>query len=318
MVASTPTPQLGTTEAADNTCIWTLILFPGLFLPIPVIFQKAHLISPGMTFSSKASSSSTLANTHLGSYEIQESSRELLRLERYPSLFRYSNIFAWCLWFFYIIYQSSFAYVLQNASPNFMWRVWLVLLSEFLLSIQEVAWGLGAVFALICGKDARPRPCYRLVGNSAPTVDVFITCCREPNDVIIDTVAAAVAQDYPPQRFRVLVLDDGHDEKLREAIKRLSTKSAETNGPQVRYLSRKVEAGIRSYFKAGNLQFGIEESMRWGGSEYIASLDSDMIPEPDWLRRMIPHLVLDNQMALACPPQVFVIVRRVAGAGDNS
>lgn len=283
-----------------------------------MIFQKVHLIPTGMTFSSKASSSLTTVNTHLGSYGIQESPREILRLECYPSLFKYSNIFAWCLWFFYIIYQSSFAYVLQNASPNFMWRVWLVLLSEFLLSIQEIVWGLGAVFALICAKDARPRPGYRLVGNSAPTVDVFITCCREPNDVIIDTVAAAVAQDYPPQRFRVVVLDDGHDEKLREAMKRLSTESAETNGPQVRYLSRKLEAGTRSYFKAGNLKFGIEESMRWGGSEYIASLDSDMIPEPDWLRRMIPHLVLDNQIALACPPQVFDIARRVTGARDSS
>lgn len=176
--------------------------------------------------------------------------------------------------------------------------------------MQEIVWGLSAVFVLICAKDAQPRPCYRLVGNSAPTIDVFIPCCREPNDVIIDTVAAAVAQDYPPQRFRVFLLDDGHDEKLREATERLSKKSAETNGPQVRYLSRKLEVGSRSYFKAGNLQFGTEESMGSGSSEYIASLDSDMIPEPDWLRGMIPHLVLDNKMALACPPQVFNIVRR--------
>lgn len=269
-----------------------------------------------MKFSSKASSSPTTANIHLGSYEIQERPRELLRLERHPNLFKYANIFAWSLWFFYIIYQLNFAYVLQNASPIFMWRMWLVLFGELLLSVQEAVWGLSAVFVLVCAKDTRPRQCYRLVGNSAPTVDVLIVCCREPNDVIIDTVAAAVAQDYPPQRFRVFLLDDGHDENLREAMKRLSSKSAESNGPQVRYLSRKLEAGVRSYFKAGNLQFGIEESMRWGGSEYLACLDSDMIPEPDWLRRIIPHLVLDNKMALACPPQVFEIVRRAA-EGDR-
>lgn len=278
--------------------------------PLPQNFQKVHLIPTRVTFYSKSPSLPTKANTHLGSYEIQELPREPARLECYPNLFKYSNIFAWCLWFFYIIYQFNFTCIFQNASPNFMWRVWLVLLAEFLLSIQEIAWGLGAVFALICGKKAPPRPCYRLVGNSAPTIDVFITSCREPNDVIIDTVAAAMAQDYPPQRFRVLLLDDGHDEKLREAIESLSRKSAGANGPQLRYLSRKVEAGSRSYFKAGNLQFGIEESMRRGGSEYIASLDSDMIPELDWLRRMIPHLILDNEMALACPPQVFDIIRR--------
>lgn len=263
-------------------------------------------------YSSKASSLLITANTHLGSYEIQERPRELLRLERYPSLFKYSNIFAWCLWFIYIIYQFNFAYVVQSTSPIFIWRMWLVLLGELFLSVQEAAWGLGALFVLICAKGTRSRPCYRLVGNSAPTVDVLIPCCREPTDVIIDTVAAAVAQDYPPQRLRVFLLDDGHDENLREAINRLSTESAKANGPQVRYLSRKLGAGVRSYYKAGNLQFGIEESMRCDGSEYLACLDSDMIPEPDWLRRVIPHLVLDNQMALACPPQVFEIVRRAA------
>lgn len=265
-----------------------------------------------MRFSPKASSLPSTANTHLGSYEIQERPRELLRLERHPSLFKYSNIFVWCLWFLYIIYQFKFAYVVQNASPVFMWRMWLVLLGELFLSVQEAAWGLGAIFVLICAKETRPRPCYRLVGNSAPTVDVLIPCCREPTDVIIDTVAAAVAQDYPPQRLRVFLLDDGHDETLRETMERLSTKSAEANGPQVRYLSRKLGAGVRSYYKAGNLQFGIEESMRLGGSEYLACLDSDMIPEPDWLRRLIPHLVLDKKMALACPPQVFEMARRAA------
>lgn len=258
-----------------------------------------------MSFSPKASSLPATDSTHLSSYEIQERPRELLRLERHPILFKYSNIFVWCLWFLYILYQLKFAYVVQNASPVFMWRMWLVLLGELFLSVQEAAWGLSAIFALICANDTRPRLCYRLVGNSVPAVDVLIPCCREPTDVIIDTVAAAVAQDYPPQRLRVFLLDDGHDESLRETIKQLSTKSAEANGPQVRYLSRKLGAGVRSYYKAGNLQFGIEESMRLGGSEYLACLDSDMIPEPDWLRRIIPHLVLDNKMALACPPQVL-------------
>lgn len=280
--------------------------------------KTVHLILPGMPFSSQASSLPTTANIRLGSYEIQNRPRSPIPLERYPILFKYSNIFAWFLWFLYIIYQLDFAYVLQNASPDLMWHMWLVLLAELLLSIQEVVWGLNAVFALICAKGVRLRPCYRLVGSSAPTVDVFIPCCREPNDVIIDTVAAALAQDYPPQQFRVFLLDDGHDEKLREELQRLSKKSAEINGPQVRYLSRKLDAGVRSYFKAGNLQFGIERSMSWGGSEYIASLDSDMIPEPDWLRRMIPHLVLDDQIALACPPQVFEIVPRATEEGNNS
>lgn len=143
------------------------------------------------------------------------------------------------------------------------------------------------------------------MGSSAPTVDVFITCCGEPTDIVLDTVAAAAAVDYPPKQFRVFVLDDGHDEMLREAIKGLGRKSTERNGPDVGYLSRHVAPGTKSYYKAGNLQFGIEETQRLGGSEYLASLDADMIPMAGWLRMMVPHLIVEDALAVACPTPVF-------------
>jgi cellulose synthase/poly-beta-1,6-N-acetylglucosamine synthase-like glycosyltransferase len=41
-----------------------------------------------------------------------------------------------------------------------------------------------------------------------------------------------------------------------------------------------------------------------GTGEYIAALDADMIPEPAWLRAIIAHMVIDDKMALVCPPQV--------------
>lgn len=104
--------------------------------------------------------------------------------------------------------------------------------------------------------------------------------------------------------MRIFVLDDGHDRNLRDAVLALAERSKTENGPAVYYLSRNVEPGSKSYFKAGNLQFGIDESEKLGGSEFIASLDADMIPEPGWLRRMIPHLLLHGDIALACPPQV--------------
>lgn len=40
-------------------------------------------------------------------------------------------------------------------------------------------------------------------------------------------------------------------------------------------------------------------------SEFIAGLDADMIPSPHWLRTMLPHLLCDPDVALACPPQTF-------------
>jgi cellulose synthase/poly-beta-1,6-N-acetylglucosamine synthase-like glycosyltransferase len=44
------------------------------------------------------------------------------------------------------------------------------------------------------------------------------------------------------------------------------------------------------------------ESAPW--SEYIAGLDADMIPEPHWLRALLPHIDNDANCALVCPLQV--------------
>jgi cellulose synthase/poly-beta-1,6-N-acetylglucosamine synthase-like glycosyltransferase len=143
-----------------------------------------------------------------------------------------------------------------------------------------------------------------LLGKHVPTVDVCITCCGEPTEVILNTVAAAAAQDYPSNNFRVFVLDDGHSMALRMAIQALGARLRQKGGPEIHYRSRNVKQGERSYFKSGNLQFGIQEARKAGNSEYFASLDADMITEPDWLRRMLPYLLADSRIALVNPPQV--------------
>lgn len=39
-------------------------------------------------------------------------------------------------------------------------------------------------------------------------------------------------------------------------------------------------------------------------SQYIVGIDADMIPERHLIRALLPHLITDNKMAMACPPQV--------------
>jgi Glycosyl transferase family 2 len=266
-----------------------------LFLSIPCLSEKVVAMPLSKT-----------VEIRQGAYDMRKSAGEPVPLELHPGLFKLSNVVSWSLWLVYTVFQFSFAWSVQISTPNFLWRMWTVLLAEFCLSFQEVVLAVNTILALFGAEDARVRPWYRLIGNSGPTVDVLVPCCGEPTDVVVDTVAAAVAQDYPHQRFRVFVLDDGRDDSLQDAVEVLSKKSAEKNGPRVGYLSRGPAApGVKSYFKAGNLQFGIEETKLLGGSEYLASLDADMIAEPDWLRRMIPHLVLEDKVALACPPQVL-------------
>ncbi|OCK94671.1 glycosyltransferase family 2 protein [Cenococcum geophilum 1.58] len=148
----------------------------------------------------------------------------------------------------------------------------------------------------------RNRPQLRLVGNDVPTVDIFITCCGEDVDLVLDTTRATCEVDYPQDRFRVVILDDANCTDLRQAIGHL-----EEVYPNLVYRCRPKFPGVPHHFKAGNLNYGIQEvlSMPGGASQYVAALDADMIPEPHWLRAVIPHLVRDPKMALACPPQLF-------------
>ncbi|KAL9125939.1 MAG: hypothetical protein Q9217_004934 [Psora testacea] len=115
----------------------------------------------------------------------------------------------------------------------------------------------------------------------------------------------SAAQDYPTKCFRVFVLDDGKDEGLRKAVESIAPNFKSRRFAQTRYLSRTVRSGVKSYFKAGNLNFGIDETRRFGPSQYIAGLDADMIPASDWLSQMVPHLILEDKVGLAIPPQRY-------------
>lgn len=147
----------------------------------------------------------------------------------------------------------------------------------------------------------RKRPKVRLQGDDTPTVDVFITCCGEDVDVVLDTTRAACAVDYPIDRFRVIVLDDGKSAELSAAVEVLQQQF-----PNLYYSARTKIKGVPHHFKAGNLNHGLDyvHHLKGGAGEYMAALDADMIPEPEWLRTIIAHLVMDPKLALSCPPQV--------------
>ena len=244
------------------------------------------------------------ADTYRNSHHILQSPGRRVPHEINQARFKYSYLITWAVWCLYVILQFRFIYSVQHEVSHFLWRAWVTVFIEVCLTIAEFDLALNVALVLYCAPKPRGRPRYKLIGGAgAPSIDVFITCCNEPVDVIMDTLAAAAAQDYPCHRYRVAVLDDGHNEKLREAVEALG-KTKEKCGPNILYLSRVLKAGESSHFKAGNLRFGINETKRLGGSQFLASLDADMIVQPDWLTRVIPHLILDDEAALAIPPQV--------------
>jgi cellulose synthase/poly-beta-1,6-N-acetylglucosamine synthase-like glycosyltransferase len=123
----------------------------------------------------------------------------------------------------------------------------------------------------------------------------------------MQTILAAANQTYAKTSFRVFVLDDGRTKSLRKAVEDLNSNidSGTIGLRPVVYLARDKDSGLTNY-KSGNLHFGLEHTLSYdGGSQYVAALDADMVPERDWLARTVLPLQEDSNVAMAGPPQHF-------------
>ncbi len=123
----------------------------------------------------------------------------------------------------------------------------------------------------------------------------------------MDTVRAACALDYPPESYRIVVLDDGCSESVQESVERLSLEQARKKQGRKNLYYASRSAKVRSFSKCGNLNFGFNfvAGLPSGASEIFAVLDIDMIPVPHWLRAMLPYLMADSAVGLANPAQRF-------------
>ncbi|KAJ4328874.1 hypothetical protein N0V84_000662 [Fusarium piperis] len=186
----------------------------------------------------------------------------------------------------------------QNAAGAVYAAAWVFIAVEIAVAIPSLMHNTWTMWSM----KKRQRPKLRLTGNEVPTVDAFITCCGEDDDLVMDTVRAACDLDYPRDRFRVVILDDGKSAGLEAQCAKLSL-----TYPNLYYMARVKVPGQPHHFKAGNLNYGLDQMhlLPGGAGQFMAALDADMIPERDWLRAVLPHLLVDPKMALACPPQLF-------------
>ena len=197
----------------------------------------------------------------------------------------------------YIAFRIHTTVAAQKANHTSYPAAWIFIVIELASATPVLLNSLWSVFVL----KSRGRQKLRLKGDTVPVVDVLITTCGEDEDTILNTVRAACSIDYPADRFRIFVLDDGRSPSLFRSIIALNRQY-----PNLYYRTREKIPGVPHHFKAGNLNFGLRETMTTNGEvgEFVAALDADMIPQPDWLRAILPHMLIDESCGLACPPQV--------------
>lgn len=162
----------------------------------------------------------------------------------------------------------------------------MLMLSEIIDGLSRALFSLVTVISIIyfistlvsvltCRRkrSSPPVPDERL-----PTVTVQITSRNEL--VALDCARCCMAFDYPEEKLQILLGDDSNNPNIMQEIDHF----AEHN-PRVKVLRRTNRIG----FKSGNLNHVNEHTT----GEYILVMDSDFIPEPDFLRRLTAHAVAD-------------------------
>lgn len=149
---------------------------------------------------------------------------------------------------------------------------WVILLLGFL----QTSWPLN-------------RPVVEIEGepDQWPFVDVFIPTYNESLSIVRNTVFAAMDMDYPADRFRVYILDDGRR-------------------PEFRAFARQVGCGYLTrpdnlHAKAGNLNAAMKKT----DGELIAIFDCDHVPTRAFLQMTVGWFQKDAKLALMQTPHHF-------------
>jgi cellulose synthase (UDP-forming) len=158
-------------------------------------------------------------------------------------------------------------------------------------AVECLAYGVLLLSAVLLTRAGGRSAAVR--GSVSGTLDVFVTVCGEPVEMVERTLRAALAIDYP---HRTYLLNDGFLAEMNnwEEIERL----AERYG--VRSFTR--SAGRRG--KAGNLNHALERT----DGDFVVTIDADHLATPDLADETLGYFV-DDAVAFVCTSQLFQTTR---------
>ncbi len=166
------------------------------------------------------------------------------------------------------------------------------------LTIIQVLHDLSAVLLSLVGFNAlillgvylavarreRPRPAEPA---EWPSVVVQLPIYNERH--VVERLVGAISRlDYPRDKLSIQLLDDSTDETV--AIAASAVERVRQTGISIEHVRRESRQG----FKAGALAYGLEHS----DAEFMAVFDADFVPNPDFLKRVIPCFAADEKIGI--------------------
>ncbi|THU71840.1 hypothetical protein C4D60_Mb04t05770 [Musa balbisiana] len=136
-------------------------------------------------------------------------------------------------------------------------------------------------------------------GSEYPMVLVQIPMCNE-REVYEQSISAACQIDWPRDRLLVQVLDDSDDETIKLLIRAEVSKWSQ-RGVNIVYRHRLIRTG----YKAGNLKSAMScDYVK--DYEFVVIFDADFTPNPDFLKKTIPHFKGNPELGLVQARWSFV------------
>ena len=152
-----------------------------------------------------------------------------------------------------------------------LYTVWFLLTYFFMLSLVTLVQNRKSFHA------APPKGLTEL-----PTVSVVVPAYNEER-CIADTIESCLKINYPREKLRIIVVNDGSKDGTGRICQRYADKG------QIVYVENRPNKG-----KSTSLNIGFERS----DSEYVATIDADTMVEEDILLKSLPHFTADDVAAV--------------------
>ncbi|AVA22851.1 UDP-forming cellulose synthase catalytic subunit [Rhizobium sp. LEGMi198b] len=175
----------------------------------------------------------------------------------------------------------------------------------YLAEMYNVAMLMLSLF--IVATPLPPRTARASKVQQFPSVDVFVPSYNEDTKLLANTLASAKAMDYPADKLKVWLLDDGGTLQKRNSTKLLESQTAIARHNELKQLCDDLDVEYltrdrNEHAKAGNLNNGLKHS----SGDLIAVFDADHAPARDFLLETVGYFEDDPKLFLVQTPHFFI------------
>ncbi|MCW2460432.1 UNVERIFIED_ORG: hypothetical protein M2154_002740 [Enterobacter sp. JUb101] len=126
-----------------------------------------------------------------------------------------------------------------------------------------------------------------------PTVDIFVPTYNEDLSVVKNTIYASLGIDWPKDKLKIWLLDDGGREEFRHFAQSVG----------VEYIARTTH----EHAKAGN----INNALKYATGEFVSIFDCDHVPTRSFLQMTMGWFLKEKQLAMMQTPAPLFLSRSV-------